>query len=507
MRLEDLKQQYPDPPEFIRQMIRDEVEKQIKSSMESPAQAAETRKKRKRPWTPKRTVIFVLAACFAIGSAAFAAVSVYHLKMKENGKYGIETQVISDINENKTMPMPDKFAEVKIQADYIPKGMRWRDDFHLEYEDSVAKGGFTFVTYILDTKSEELNLTDKNIVEKEKTDFGDHEGIYLRTQRGTSDSQKIYLLYPELHRILQIYISSDVSKEDAYKVASNIKLIETEEIIDPEELRWMSWSSYLQEEKRWQTGTSGDDLCTSVLQEDLKIYGMGEQISLEVSGENPNGERIWTVEQETGVDITAAVESVEVADDLSLLEEEYIYEGWKNSVGPDGKLIKNRLSYIKYGDGIDTLDEVIKTEEAEQKLVFITTVYTNSGDQDIKNMLYKGNLMLLREKDNEYEVYSYTGGNGFPVAGNGYDEAAGKAYDSIEQSGAAWTWGYWTPRVDYGNGGNYISIKAGESVRTKEAWIVNEQDLEHLYLNLCGTGGSLEFDEDMLHTGLVDVRQ
>lgn len=446
-----------------------------------------------------------LEACIVVGTAAFAAVSMYHLKMKENGKYGVDTQVVSDVDKDKAIPLPEELAEVRIQADYIPKGMKKRDEFHLEYKDSPAKGGFSFFTYILDTKSDELNLTDKNVVEKEKTDFGDHEGIYLRMKRGTSYSQKIYLLYPELYRILQIYISEDVSKEEAYKVASNIKLIETEKIMDPDDVKWTSWSAYVQEESRWKSGASGGDVRTSVLQKDLKIHKIGEQISLEVSGTDSNRIAIWTAEKETGIDITASVESVEVADDLSLLEEEYIYEGWKKAVGPDGKLLKNQLSYIKCGDGIDTLDEVIKTEETEQKLVFITTVYTNQGDQEINNMLYKGNLMLLREADDEYQVYTYEGGSHFPVVGSGYDEASGKTYDRIEQSGVAWTWGYWTPRADYGNGGNYISLKAGESIRTKEAWIVNEQDLEHLYLNL--TGESMEFNEDMIRTGLVDVRQ
>ena len=57
-------------------------------------------------------------------------------------------------------------------------------------------------------------------------------------------------------------------------------------------------------------------------------------------------------------------------------------------------------------------------------------------------------------------------------------------------------------------GGNYISeLKPGESVRTQHAWIVNEPDLEDIYLNVCVTGGMMEFGEDMIETGLVDVRQ
>ena len=71
-----------------------------------------------------------LEACIVVGTAAFAAVSMYHLKMKENGKYGVDTQVVSDVDKDKAIPLPEELAEVRIQADYIPKGMKKRDEFH-----------------------------------------------------------------------------------------------------------------------------------------------------------------------------------------------------------------------------------------------------------------------------------------------------------------------------------------------------------------------------------------
>ena len=46
---------------------------------------------------------------------------------------------------------------------------------------------------------------------------------------------------------------------------------------------------------------------------------------------------------------------------------------------------------------------------------------------------------------------------------------------------------YCSVQDDYGKGKNYIpSLKPGESVQVNMAWIVNEKDLENLYLNLNG---------------------
>ena len=60
---------------------------------------------------------------------------------------------------------------------------------------------------------------------------------------------------------------------------------------------------------------------------------------------------------------------------------------------------------------------------------------------------------------------------------------------------------------DYGNGGNYISsLKPGESIQVNMAWIVNENDLADMYLNLDGEGGAYDFNEGMLEAGVVDIK-
>lgn len=499
MRLEDLREQYPDPPEFIHQMIMDEVEKQIKSSTANRAESAGIRKRRKRPWTFRRTAAAVLAACLAIGAVGFAAVSIYHLQMEEKGKYGVDTKVTVDADKDESISLPEKIADVRIQADYIPEGMSWVDDHRLKYDDDQAKPGFSIFTNFMEGKSDEINFSDKNVVEKEKTDFGDHEGIYLKIKTGAGFSQKIYLLYPELYRILTIYIGDDVSKKEAYKVASGIKLVETGEMLDTSELQ--NWSS--QQEK--ESGKE-DESMTSIPKKDIAVYDIGTAFTLKDLGTDMDGNILEP--EESGRNIEVTVDSVEVLDDASFLEPELISNHAKENIGSDGKILKNQLSYIKRGDGINTLDEIIRTEEVSQKLVLTTVTYTNKGDQELENVCYFGNMLLINETNEEYRIYSYDGGIG-DIAGGGYDEISGQAYDHIEQTGyAGREMMYCSPRADYGMGGNYISaLRPGESVQVKMAWITNEKDLEHIYLNLCATGGMVEFDKYMTATGIVDIRQ
>lgn len=88
-----------------------------------------------------------------------------------------------------------------------------------------------------------------------------------------------------------------------------------------------------------------------------------------VTGETENGEYLELDE------IQMRVDSVQVSDNLSLLDGAVLPDGWKEALGSNGKLAENNLSYIKRGDGVETLDQVVKTETIDQKLLYVTVTY------------------------------------------------------------------------------------------------------------------------------------
>ena len=195
--------------------------------------------------------------------------------------------------------------------------------------------------------------------------------------------------------------------------------------------------------------------------------------------------------------ISVCVDAVQVEDNLHLLGQNNVPEEWTDAVGTDGNLVNNTLSYIKSGNGIDSVDEIVKTESVKQKLVYATVTYTNKSDEEINHMLYIGTLLLMDHEDGSYQIYDPT-------------EQSGDDYDRVIWDGVARTaeMTYNSISEDYGNGGNYISsLKPGESIQVNMAWIVNENDLNNMYLNLNGDGAAYEFSDSMLKTGLVDIYQ
>lgn len=164
-------------------------------------------------------------------------------------------------------------------------------------------------------------------------------------------------------------------------------------------------------------------------------------------------------------------------------------------MNPEGRLISNNLSYIKAGDGVSTLDQIVKTESVKQKLVYTTVTYTNETDSELNHILYLGNLVLLNHQNGKYKIYDPEERNG-----SGYDRVEG---DSVARIGEM---GYSSVKEEYGNGGNYIpSLKPGESIQIEMAWIVNESNLGDMYLDLQGEGGTYSISETMKNTGVVYI--
>lgn len=477
MKLENLKQEMPETPDFIHQMIEKEVNRQMHTERE----IVPMKRRTSRVSRSVSKVAAAVAVCvLATATIAYAGTGLYHMYMEKQGEYGVDTALKGD----DVKALPKQIAEVKVQADYIPEGMAWTDEYHLEYKDNLYHGGFSFMTVLMDEGDLDQVYTDLSVEESEKTMFGEHEGVYLKYAGEGEFNQRMYLMFPEEYRVLVVAIGNDVTKEEAYKVAERLRLEETDQMVDTDGLS--TWSDYATPEEVSVAAPSFE-----VKTNKLTIHQPGEAFALSAFCEDTDGNDIQTS------DISVALDDVQIADDLSLLAGEDIPEEWKDAVGSDGKLAQNELSYIKKGDGINTLDKVVKTEMQNQKLVLATATYTNTGNAELRHMLYNGSLMFVDEKDGKYQVY--------------LDEcAAGDGYDFIQGSSKATRQGmvYCSVVEDYGNGGNYISsLKPGESVQIRMGWIVNEKDLSHMYLNLAGDGAIYEFSDMVLEAGLVDIRK
>ena len=135
-------------------------------------------------------------------------------------------------------------------------------------------------------------------------------------------------------------------------------------------------------------------------------------------------------------------------------------------------------------------------ESVEQKLVYVTVDYTNTGNEELTNVLFLGSLMKIQEYGDEMHLHSWK-------------QPEDGLWDDITYAGNAGFREMWYYDVHGGEGGNnYISsIQPGETVTVHMAWLVPADELDLLYLNLDTISSCYEFSENALRTGYVDIRQ
>lgn len=468
MRLEDLKYDLPETPDFIHQRIQEEVARQLQSFDEAARSG-----KRKIRWSALRVAAAAVACLAGTVTVAYAGNQFYQMYLEKQGTY----QVGIGIESQKDVSLPAQVHDITLRADYTPPGLEWDDqEWKLNSAERPNQGGISISSVLMDCSELDSVMVAQDVVESEKLTFGDYEGVYVRyhdLQQNYSFNQRIYMMCPDVYWVLIIYIGDDVSKEDALKFAENLHIVETEELIKTAGL--YTWSDEVHPEEPGEKQV--------VTEAKIPVHQIGEAFSMSSNSS----------EEEEALSVT--VNSVQIADNLQLLDGKEIPEEWADAVDADGKLVPNHISYVKSGDGAETLDEVVKEEDVAQKLVHATVTYTNMTEQEMTHVLYLGTLMKLKQNGDIYTVC-------------GIDEASGNGYDRFYGDGAAKTGSmvYCSLKEMYGDGGNYIpSLKPGESVQIEMAWIVNETDLEDLYLNLNGSGACYDFDEAVQRTGVVDI--
>ncbi|MCI8860378.1 MAG: DUF4367 domain-containing protein [Lachnospiraceae bacterium] len=476
MRLEDMKYDFPKMPEEMRTMIEREVTKQVKT--ERPQFG-----KGKR--AVGKTVAASIAAVMLLGSTAVAGVSIYRMQQEKVGNYGVNVSVSgNETTEGAKSEQPLVIPDVKMEVGYLPEGMVKTERGKYSFENALYQGGVSMTFFRMDQGDDQFKMQHGDVLSSEDFSANGYKGVYLEYPHLSEDeitfNQRIYVAFTDTHYVMEMFVGSDVSKEDALKIAKNISLVPTEDKSEEEFVVAQNWSDYQkgQKESQQQEEISAE---VAVAKEEMKhTHAIGESFSISEG-------------------LTAKVSDIQVSDDLSLLDPTLIDEDFKKETDENGKLRPATIQYVKNGD-VDSLSEVIKSREVPQKLVYATVEYTNTGDKELSDVLFMGGLARIFEDGTEMKMMSgWTYEE--PEDGAEWEMAVNKGLSSYMEM----------PYYDVHGGergNNYIAnIKPGETKTVHMAWVVTEEELGNLYINLDTYGGAYEFSDSALEIGYVDVRQ
>lgn len=472
MRLENLKNEFPTMPKEMREMIRREVEAQVKT--EHP----QFKRGRK---AAGRTIAASIAAVMLLGTTVFAGVRAYRLRQEPTGAHGVEVKIT---NEDDTVKAPAEIPDVKMEVGYLPEGMVETEEGKYSYESDLYKGGVSLLLYKMDTGDEKFEVKHDDISMSEDFTVNGYEGVYLESPNLYEDditfNQRIYVAYTDVHYVLEMYVASDVTKEEAMKITEGIKLVPVLEGEGAANVSACNWSEY-------QAGAveqyDSDDLNERYVVDEAKMantHAVGESF--------PSGQE----------GLTLKVKDVQVADDISLLDSALVDEELKNETDENGRLLPADIQYIKEGDA-DSLSEVVYSRQVAQKLVYVTVEYTNEGEQELSDVLFMGILARITKKDGQMQM---SPGDSYeePKEGDTWTIACNRGLPACQEM-------YYYDVFGGERHNNYIeSILPGETKTVHMGWIVTEEELGSLYLNL-DTYGGMEFSDSSLELGYVDIRQ
>ena len=157
MRLEDMKNDIPETPDFIHKMIQREVAKQIENTKV-------VNLRRRKKWTAPKVAAVAAVCALTVSSVAYAGVNLYQWILEKQGSYGVTVQLDGD-GAAKENALPVEIPEVDLSAGYIPEGMSWTDEYHLKYPENEQAGGFSFAFALLDKNDLGQVAQDRNVID------------------------------------------------------------------------------------------------------------------------------------------------------------------------------------------------------------------------------------------------------------------------------------------------------------------------------------------------------
>lgn len=466
MNREEMKREFPAMPEDIRAMVENEVKKQVNAPTRPDCRPV------------RKIALIAVAAVFLMTSALAVGTAVLHFRANPVGEYGLAVGIETGEQDGAIGPACSLSA---VEATWLPEGMELApyETLKWHYTDE-SEGAISIWPMVLDGEIGEFDIAMGGVIDQENLDLNGNAAIYIR-QQGDHYAQSIYILFEEEGYALDI-MADEIDKETLIRFAEGLRLDLQDEPGEEGIIVGCTWSERMGAGVAESEERVEPEECYELSREEMEkiLHKEGERFPVYLAGGIPNLESL-----------EVKVLSVEKAKNLDGLDARWIPERWPEYLDENGVLADDTIEYYVRGDGINSLDEMVHSETVGQVVLLVDVEYTNITQRTLKEICFNAELMRLTETENGYTFHNRANSMGYDY----YNEtmAGGKYYE----------------HSDIGNGGNFIpELAAGESKTLRFAWVVNEDELDTLFLNLNTVNTSNRtFSDYDRQVGYVDIRQ
>lgn len=291
--------------------------------------------------------------------------------------------------------------------------------------------------------------------------------IIAHSQEPQERHDEAWVAFRDTPYAAQVYVMGDVSDEERDKVLQNLSL----ESYDTEVA--MEWSEDLFTEEE-----SDYEFITRVDKSSIKLANVGEPI---VSETEDFEEGKYTVE--------ATINDISIQNNFDGITTDNFndptdYSEYTNSYGT----VKDNIrTWYRCGDGVNTLDEKVSEETLAQSVVVLNVTYKNTSDIDWYECICPQIVFI----DDDGNIDQYNTHEDMYYEDSLHELKTDNMMFSIS--------------TDYAMSKNSLEpFKAGDTANVKIAFLINTEDLPHLYVMLENNG--MDVGEEVSRgTKLVDL--
>lgn len=499
MDIRNIRENFPDMPEDIRTRIHKEVQEHIEESEKRPKWRSFIR----------GNVAAVVAVCLLAGTGVAAAgAKLYQMSLQHKNKYETETIISHNVGENEENAtdsddgLQGKYLAMDVA--YCPEGMYvycGLDKVVMGYSESVNWGiGDVSMIFHQLPDNAEFKVSDQSVVESEEMTIAGHQAILIHYNEtdvwADVANYKLYVLY-EQGIFMEACIYENADLDEFLRIVEGLTLRVTDDadeeniVIDYDMLAHAIPSEQMSPEEI----QAAKEMDAKTAKEHMDAVTDAQMENLHNIGE------AFPITNFNHYCVDVKVRDVQVCDDYSLLDSEIVSRfDMDKYLDENGKLVPNRRNYIKSGDGMESVDEIVKTEEINEKLIVVTVDYINVGDKYIEDMCTSAVIKRFEKNSNGYQVYSAE-----DHADDGeWDYIANGVYSGYVNSD------YYYNGVSFEEKNHITGLEPGETMTMVWGFFVDEDELPYLFLSLTDesiAGQRGDFSIYELEDGYVDIRQ
>ncbi len=385
----------------------------------------------------KRITFSVLAAAAAIaivplGVYAYNAITA---DVEQTATYQNTVKVTTPVEESsKTI----EFME--FEFGYLPKGLELMgEDSPYEGKYKNANGGGMTPTFcVLGTYDFEKELPFSETSKKYETDNATIITNYRvsydpETASPDNFGREVFVVMKEQPYIANLYFTDDISEDDVTKICEGLKLVPADELL---------YNMYIPPEVDEDAPTYID----TIIDFD-KIYSSDE-----------------TFELEYNKGISAKINNISFADNYDGITTDGA--GFECDYSHlSGSLEDNMRTYINCGDGIYSLDEVIKEENVPLHIVSLEIEYTNNSDTE-QDICVCPKLLISENDTFRYPMRTYEMNIDLEDSMTDTNDMGGHfAFESTSDASK-----------------NHVIVSPGETETAKLYFVVEKENIDKLYL-------------------------